>query len=355
MQPTSAIKNFDEFESFVRARTTEELMAWREKNYDHELFYREYREGRFKVLKRDGMWTKYIVMRYVTPSKTMEKIIRFFLSLRKSRPDLSNFPPGYFGGRPLEWTFNHNTITLWDPEPKAAIKDLKEHIADYADVYRSLADELSKRTLFIVLLARLTGDQSLYIRNEVYDSRTAACFDQGLIPKNIRVGVDCGAFNGDTLKEFHATYREYKMIYGFEPDRNIFPELEKNTSAYRNIKLIPAAVLDKKGTVTFDGPGGGKFSDTGNEVPTVTIDDEITEPIDFLKMDIEGSELPALHGAERHIKNDRPFLAINAYHRIDDIWKCFAYLKSLNPNYAFYLRHYNPSYIKDVLYAKEKS
>jgi hypothetical protein len=41
--------------------------------------------------------------------------------------------------------------------------------------------------------------------------------------------------------------------------------------------------------------------------------------IDFIKMDIEGAEQPALRGAFETLRRHRPVLAVGSYHKPDDI------------------------------------
>ena len=76
-------------------------------------------------------------------------------------------------------------------------------------------------------------------------------------------------------------------------------------------------------------------------------DDKIT----FLKMDIEGSELKALHGARKIIQRDKPKLAICVYHKPEDIIEIPLYINSLVPEYKFYMRHYGYTPANTVLYA----
>jgi FkbM family methyltransferase len=102
----------------------------------------------------------------------------------------------------------------------------------------------------------------------------------------------------------------------FEPSPDCRKEIAKRPSL-RNASVIPAAVGAQAGRafLFFSAPTDGSASlhrreDTffdGHtysqiEVDTVTIDDIIKaqqiEFIDFLKMDIEGHELFALHGAK---------------------------------------------------------
>ena len=53
-------------------------------------------------------------------------------------------------------------------------------------------------------------------------------------------------------------------------------------------------------------------------------------------MDIEGSELNALQGAEKTIREFRPKLAISLYHKEDDFIVIPDYLKKLNLQYEFF-------------------
>ncbi len=59
-------------------------------------------------------------------------------------------------------------------------------------------------------------------------------------------------------------------------------------------------------------------------MPTTTIDAAVAKSnaprVDFIKMDIEGSELGALRGAESTIRRWRPKLGISLYHRPEDFF-----------------------------------
>jgi hypothetical protein len=47
--------------------------------------------------------------------------------------------------------------------------------------------------------------------------------------------------------------------------------------------------------------------------------DELRLPrVDFIKMHIEGAEVPALRGASRTLRRFRPRMAVSAHHLIDD-------------------------------------
>ena len=77
----------------------------------------------------------------------------------------------------------------------------------------------------------------------------------------------------------------------------------------------------------------------------------IIERVDFIKMDIEGSEYDALKGAVSTIKKFQPKLAISLYHINDDFHRIPILLKNCNPNYKFRLGHYTIHGEETVLYA----
>ena len=77
---------------------------------------------------------------------------------------------------------------------------------------------------------------------------------------------------------------------------------------------------------------------------------EEEEKVSFIKMDIEGAELPALNGAEKIIQRHKPKLAVCVYHKREDLITIPQYIKSIVPEYKFYLRVHFPYASELVLY-----
>jgi len=73
--------------------------------------------------------------------------------------------------------------------------------------------------------------------------------------------------------------------------------------------------------------------------------------LDFIKMDIEGSELAALTGASEALRKWKPRLAISLYHRAQDLFEIPLWLDSLGLGYRFFLDHYSIHHEETVLYA----
>ena len=97
---------------------------------------------------------------------------------------------------------------------------------------------------------------------------------------------------------------------------------------------------------------GAEEEEKVTTVRVTTIDGTVgDEPVGFIKMDIEGSEFGALHGAERTIRRDRPLLALSVYHLPGDMLAIMDYLHELVPKYRFWLRHYSVGNADTVLYA----
>jgi hypothetical protein len=75
------------------------------------------------------------------------------------------------------------------------------------------------------------------------------------------------------------------------------------------------------------------------EVDCITIDKFFAQiKPTYIKMDIEGSELKALHGARKTVKKYLPVLAICVYHKPKDIWEIPLYINSISNKYRFFLR-----------------
>ena len=72
----------------------------------------------------------------------------------------------------------------------------------------------------------------------------------------------------------------------------------------------------------------------------MALDDDIGEPLTFIKMDIEGAEQAALRGCSQHIRKERPKLALSVYHNFEDLWKLPRMIEELVPGYRFFLRYH---------------
>ncbi len=157
-------------------------------------------------------------------------------------------------------------------------------------------------------------------------------------PNEHEVFVDCGAYDGDTVRSFmrHSDGR-FRKIYAFEPDPANFEKL----SAIPAIVAKQAAVGRTNGLVSFSA-GAGEASSVGtgeSEVECVALDQYLAaEKPTFIKMDIEGFEPEALAGATNIIARDSPHLAVCVYHAQEHLWKIPLQIHSYNPGYKFYLR-----------------
>jgi FkbM family methyltransferase len=175
--------------------------------------------------------------------------------------------------------------------------------------------------------------------------------------------IDAGACFGDTGLRFAHEVGESGHVYSFDPVgkhceimRESFamnPNLESRISAYAfgvsNRNHIPARSLDAGSTIN---PAAKAFH---SSIPTRTIDSLVDEGavarVDFLKMDVEGSELRALQGAEMTLRRWKPRLAISLYHEFEDFFTIPLWLNDLNVGYRFLLDHYSIHHEETVLYA----
>jgi FkbM family methyltransferase len=152
--------------------------------------------------------------------------------------------------------------------------------------------------------------------------------------------IDCGAADGDTVREFRARWNNYSQITAFEPDPRNYRGLSVSVFGDQRISTVPAAVSDKTGVATFTATGDQSAHIGGDYVVnTYRMDHVLVNPT-LIKMDIEGCELDALWGAREMIRKHSPVLAICAYHTGDHLWQIPLLIHALNPTYRLYLRRY---------------
>lgn len=162
--------------------------------------------------------------------------------------------------------------------------------------------------------------------------------------------IDGGAFIGDTAVFFNHKLAGQCEIHCFELlDENLALlqyNIAENNIDPGSIHLNKLALTNKTGDTIYVKPGGtqGSTSIFGNyqlegAVETIRLDDyvKITNlaRVDFIKMDIEGSEIPALEGAIETIRHFKPKLALCLYHKWDDVITIPRFLQATGVPYRF--------------------
>lgn len=219
----------------------------------------------------------------------------------------------------------------------------REHRSELEETL-SLFTEKTSRMIFVnTIRAKLTGELEPLLAASCTDAEYYDCIAQ----KCIHTAVDGGAYTGDTLAELYAIHPELRHAYAVEADRRSFEKLRRYS------ELAPFEATPFYGAL-WNRQGNGTFSASGNrnsslynasyqtktvEVPLLTVDTlPITEKVDYIKYDVEGAEVDAILGSRRTIERHRPALAVSLYHRPRDLYEIPLLLRSINPEYRFYLR-----------------
>ena len=171
--------------------------------------------------------------------------------------------------------------------------------------------------------------------------------------------IDAGSYDLATTMEFKKMCAGLKKAYAFEPDtvnyERCLKRIEKEHDRLPEIMLYPCGTWSSKEELHFSALANGSSHIGEGEcvINTLAIDETVdkSDKITFIKMDVEGAELESLKGAAKTIKRCRPKLAICIYHKPEDMYTLPLYIKSLVPEYKFYLRSYSNAYHEMVLYA----
>ncbi len=155
-----------------------------------------------------------------------------------------------------------------------------------------------------------------------YDKETIAVM-RGVLHKDSNC-VDVGCHRGSMLKEM-LRFAPDGVHYAFEPLPSFYQRLVNSypSSIYPNVHLYDLALSDVAGQSSFqyvvDEPGFSGFKRRSYEQKKVRIEqikvrtdrlDSIvsTEPIHFIKIDVEGAELQVLNGALETIRRNKPII-----------------------------------------------
>jgi FkbM family methyltransferase len=117
-----------------------------------------------------------------------------------------------------------------------------------------------------------------------------------------------------------------KHVYAFEPEPENYGYLKRNVNGLKNVKIFNTALFSNQKIMPLNISQGSWGAHSlfplpeshGSEtvmVQTVRLDDVVHEKVDFLKIDVEASELEMLKGASRILALDKPFIAMEIHNK----------------------------------------
>lgn len=146
-----------------------------------------------------------------------------------------------------------------------------------------------------------------------------ACIQGGHLDKAMeyvkqrRVAVDGGAHIGTWTRKMS---KWFERVISFEPSPESFECLKFNVHDRPNVELRHQALGKEPGRVGMTLKGHDKaiasgntmamFVTEGDEVERVTLDSLSLDVLDFLKLDVEGSEVDAMMGAKETLLRCKP-------------------------------------------------
>lgn len=165
-----------------------------------------------------------------------------------------------------------------------------------------------------------------------------------------KTALDIGANIGN-----HTIYFSdfFDKVIAFEPNPITYSVLKINTNQLGNIVCLDTGVSSKKGSIGFQvnklNMGGSRISPSNyidqdylsqisiNVLPVDDINEVKSEPIEFIKIDVEGHEIEVIRGMTNTLYINKPIIAFEqeATEIIDGTSMSINELKNLGYNYFY--------------------
>lgn len=237
----------------------------------------------------------------------------------------------------------------------------------YRELIFMLADEESKSIVNRILAFR-QGEDLDFASYTSLESQYFNPITLTALPLNRPICfLDIGAYDGDTLQALCRQVKVAKAVL-IEPDPQNFAQLKRRldllTHQYTELNpyALPVGAGDQYGFFSLAGEGEGVLVTTAEDishskhcsVTVVPLDDVIpADHFDFIKIDVEGSDLAALQGIQKLARRSHAILAISLYHRPHDIIEIpravMGLLRGLS--YQYFIRQHMCNSFETVLYA----
>lgn len=222
--------------------------------------------------------------------------------------------------RQLQEQLAHTSAQL--AQASARLAETATHLSDLRQQVLATSCKTDFLTHHVLSKAHVRGHQMFL---DPTDGEVSRClFEQGgmegfeteLVESEVRPGdvvLDVGANIGYYTLLFARLVGPEGRVIAFEPDPLNFLLLKRNVRAngYRNVELVNKAVADTTGTMRLylsrDNKGDHRLYDSRDgreavDIAVTTLDDALAGydgRLDFIKMDIQGSEARALAGMTR--------------------------------------------------------
>ncbi len=167
-------------------------------------------------------------------------------------------------------------------------------------------------------------------------------------PRTGDIVLDCGANVGVTIRE--ALNAGAQKVIGIEPGPENLECLRRNFPSEISsgrVVIYAKGVWDKEEVLTFRVDPTNSAADSFvlqregavnvEKVPVTTIDKLVSElklpRVDYIKMDIEGSETRALEGARETLAKWKPRISVASYHEPEHPKRIPEIIRSARPDY----------------------
>jgi len=162
-------------------------------------------------------------------------------------------------------------------------------------------------------VTRLLGHPMYFIDGRSCALQHRVIFEHGIyalqsgnsVPRILDVGANIGMATVYLKRRFPSA-----RIDAFEADPDIVQVLRQNIALFnlKDVEVHHAAASDKAGSLLFisTGADGGHLSRSAGEgvaVPAVRLRDWLSEPVDFLKLDVEGAETAIISDCKGRLRN----------------------------------------------------
>ncbi len=237
-----------------------------------------------------------------------------------------------------------------------------KHSDEILTVLKNLSDDASRQTYSTLV----TGEpQEIWARYAARVFQNVQYFEY-IDYRKCEVVINGGVFDGWEMPFFTALLPKDAVVHNIDPLGHDF--LSDYAKSW--MKVAPQqyvehrfALSNEAGEMEFNTDLDGQVSTdfqykTDNpkpiKFPVRSLNDYVDElgldRLDLIKLDLEGSDGPAIVGALDVIRKYRPHVAVSIYHHVSDFWNIPRLLIEAVPNYDFHMGHYSFERWETIVY-----